>query len=154
MRNSAAQQGFTLIELMIVVVVVAILVGIGLPGYRGYVSRAQRADGQSALMGLAQAMERRFTQNYSYAAAAAGGADTGAPDPSVFASQAPLDGNNPLYNLTITAADNTGFTVRATPIAGEAQDGDGFLQLDSLGRRAWDANDDDALAASEFTWER
>lgn len=152
MKRRGRQAGFTLIELMIVVVILGILVGIGLPSYQRSIIRSNRADAQSALLGFAQAMERRFSQNYSYEAAAAGGNDTGAPDPTVFASQSPVDGGNPAYNLTITAADDTGFTIRATPIAGGRQDGDGFLQLDSLGRRGWDANNDGSIGTSEFTW--
>ena len=66
------QRGFTLIELMIVIVVIGVLVAIGLPSYNNSVTRSVRADAQSALMGFAQAMERHFQQNYSYEAAATG----------------------------------------------------------------------------------
>lgn len=147
------QSGFTLIELMIVLVILGILVGIGLPSYQRSITRSNRVDAQAALLGFAQAMERRFTQNYSYEASAVGGADTGAPDATVYPSQSPLENNDPAYNLSIQAADDTGFTIRAVPIAGGRQDGDGMLQLDSLGRRAWDANNDGTIATTEFTWE-
>ena len=80
--------------------------------------------------------------------------DTGAPDPTIFPSQAPIEGNNPSYDLTITAADDTGFTIRATPIAGGRQAGDGFIQLDSLGRRSWDADNDGTIGGNENTWDR
>ena len=148
------QRGFTLIELMIVIVVIGVLVAIGLPSYNNSVTRSVRADAQSALMGFAQAMERHFQQNYSYEAAATGGNDTGAPDPTIFPSQAPIEGNNPSYDLIITAADDTGFTIRATPIAGGRQAGDGFIQLDSLGRRSWDADNDGTIGGNENTWDR
>lgn len=147
------QAGFTLIELMIVLVIVGILMAIGLPSYRNYVIRANRADAQSVLLGFAQAMERHFQQNYTFAGAANGGGDTGAPDATVFPNQSPLDGNAE-YNLTITAATAAGFTVRATPIAGGGQDGDGILELNSLGRRGWDRDNDGTIGAAEFTWER
>ncbi|CAN0605400.1 unnamed protein product [Ectocarpus sp. 12 AP-2014] len=136
---------------MIVVVIVSILMGIGLPSYQRSVVRATRADTQAALLGFAQAMERHFQQNYTYEAAATGGNDTGAPDPTVFVSQAPLD-STPFYNLTITAADDVGFTIRATPIAGSRQDGDGLLELDSLGRRGWDRDNSGGVGTTEFTW--
>jgi type IV pilus assembly protein PilE len=152
------QAGFTLIELMIVVSILGILVGIALPAYQRYIVRSTRADGQAALLGFAQAMERHFQQNYTYAGAAAGGSDTGAPDADVFPSQAPIDGTTKFYNLTIRDVTapitwQTGFTLRATPIAGDRMDGDGILEIDSLGRRSWDRNNDGSFSAAERTWE-
>ena len=155
-RQSRRQQGgFTLIEVMIVVVIIAILVGIGLPSYNNSITRANRADAQAALMGFAQAMERRYQQNLNYLAAAAGGSDTGAPDPTVFSSTAPLDGQA-FYNLTIEEANPNPpyFRLRATPIAGGRQDGDGILEIDSLGTRGWDRDDNGTISAAERTWQR
>ena len=51
MKNK--QQGFTLIELMIVVLIASILIGIGVPGYRNYVIRASRVDATMALLRIA-----------------------------------------------------------------------------------------------------
>ncbi len=115
-------RGFTLIELMIVVVVIGVLVAIGLPSYQNSVTRSVRSDAQSALLGFSQAMERRFNENYSYRGAAAGG-DTGTPLANVFSAVAPLEGQA-AYNLTIVAADDRSYTLRATPIAGGRQAGD------------------------------
>lgn len=157
LSRPARQRGFTLLELMIVVVIIGILVGIGLPGYQNSVQRSVRSDGKAALMAFAQAMELRYQQNYNYLGAAAGGSDTGSPDPLVFASQAPLDGDNKAYDLTIDIANPAPpyFRVRATPIAGGRMDGDGVLEIDSLGRRGWDRNGDgDTTDANEDTWER
>jgi type IV pilus assembly protein PilE len=50
--------GFTLTEVMIVVVIVGILATIAYPSYQEKVLRSRRADGQAALMSLAQAQER------------------------------------------------------------------------------------------------
>lgn len=149
------QSGFTLMELMIVVVIIAILFGVGLPSYNNAITRSNRADAQAALLGFAQAMERHYQQNLSYLSAATGGADTGAPDPTVFPSTAPLEGQA-LYNLAIQAANANPpfFRLRATPIAGGRQDGDGILEFDSLGTRGWDRNSDGAISAAERTWKR
>ncbi|MEM6775302.1 MAG: type IV pilin protein [Pseudomonadota bacterium] len=149
--NLRRQAGFTLIELMIVLVILGIVLAVGLPSYQDSVRRSTRADAQATLMELAQAMERRYSLNYNYDGAADG---DGAPLPEVFVSQAPTEGQ-PFYDLTIAVADGgQAYTLRATPIAGSRQDSDGMMELTSLGTRRWDRDDDGAFSAAEQTWQR
>jgi type IV pilus assembly protein PilE len=60
--------GFTLIELMIVVMIIGVLMGIGLPSYRDYVLRSHRTDAQSSLIDIAARQERFVAQQNTYAA--------------------------------------------------------------------------------------
>ncbi|MDM0048635.1 type IV pilin protein [Variovorax sp. J22R115] len=59
-------QGFTLIELMIVVAVVAILGAIAYPSYMDSVRRGWRAEARTALLQEMQQQERLYTQRASY----------------------------------------------------------------------------------------
>ena len=58
--------GFTLIELMIVVIIVGILMAISVPAYQGYVMRSHRTDAHSSLLDIAARQERFVAQRNSY----------------------------------------------------------------------------------------
>lgn len=66
----STQTGFTLVELMIVVLIASILIGVGLPSYRNYVMRASRADATMALLKIASSQEKFYLQNGTYASTA------------------------------------------------------------------------------------
>lgn len=63
------QRGFTLIELMITVAVVAILAAVALPAYQDYSRRGKRADARALLQTAAFAQEKYRAANASYASA-------------------------------------------------------------------------------------
>lgn len=124
--------GFTLIELMIVVAIVGILAAIAYPSYQQQVRDSRRGDCAGALAGLANAMERFYTMNNTYVGAAAGGVANGAPANTTYSAQCPVGGGTPTYNLTI-AATATNYTVQAAPTGAQATDSCGTLTLTSTG---------------------
>ncbi|QDL37179.1 type IV pilin protein [Rhodoferax sediminis] len=64
--KKSLNHGFTLIELMIVVAIVAVLAGIAYPSYKDSVLKGRRAEARTALSELMQQQERYMTQNNSY----------------------------------------------------------------------------------------
>lgn len=155
-KQASGQEGFTLLELMITVAIVGILAAIAIPSYTGYVENARATDAQGALTSFASAMERYHTQNGSYLGADGGTAaiSNTLTAPTIFPTQAPLDGATKFYNLRIFNLTANSYELRAVPIAGTAQADHGFIQLLSTGQRGWDRNDSDALEAGEDTWQR
>ncbi|MCG8667931.1 MAG: type IV pilin protein [Pseudomonadales bacterium] len=142
------QQGVTLMELMIALAIIAIIASVAIPNYQGNASKARRSDAQTALLGLASAMERYYTANNTYLGAAQAG-DTGAPD--IYPDEAPIDGDTKYYDLQIFAAAANTYELRAVPKGDQA--GDGFLSLNSVGVRGWDMNNNGSSAdAGENAW--
>jgi len=138
-QKMIVHKGFTLLEMLVVIAIISIIIAVGYPSYQDSVTTSRRADAQSALMGLAQAMERFYTTDGTYQGAAEDGDDTGAP--AIFSTTSPVDGDSTYYNLKIHSADTSSYVVGAEPV--NAQDGDGVLILKSTGLKGWD-NDDDA----------
>ncbi len=65
-KHPAKQTGFTLIELMVSMVIIAIIMTVAIPSYRGYIQRANRADATTALLRITAGQERFFIQNGTY----------------------------------------------------------------------------------------
>lgn len=131
--SKRTRQGFTLIELMIVVGVVAILAAIAYPNYTEHVRRTKRADGKALLSRIAGEQERFFTARGRYT----NQLTVAKPNGLGFASNASENG---CYTATVvTAADNLSYRLTATPTASgpcgnQAADSScGSLTLNSLG---------------------
>lgn len=121
-RAHTRQAGFSLTELMIVLVIAGVLAAIGMPMYGDYSRAAKRADATQALTQMAQLQERFFTDNNRYAlnATALGYADD---TPTTTGGY---------WEMEVTAGGNA-YTLEATP-AGTHVDADcTSLTLDSTG---------------------
>ena len=150
--NSTHNSGFTLVELMVVVVIISLLAMVAVPSYNTSVSKARRADAQSSLSNFANVMERFFTENGAYlGAAGSSGTPTDTGTPWIYATATPIDGETKFYNLSINVATAGSYTLRATPIGGQIDDG--YLELLSTGVERWDRNNDgDTADTDEDYW--
>jgi type IV pilus assembly protein PilE len=97
--------GFTLIELMIVVAIIAILSAISWPAYLNYVKRGNRGEGRAHLLDTAAILERYYSDNNVYATA-----------DNAFAPAVNTTTETGKYNITITTAGTyQTYTLIATP---------------------------------------
>jgi len=122
-------RGFTLIELMIVIVIIGILFAVALPSYQSSVLRGHRADAQGILMNISAREERFMAQNNTYTTDinTAAGLNIGT-----------TTSNNGYYNLTVAACGGgsiaTCYLLTATATGGQANDTDcATITLSSTG---------------------
>lgn len=136
MKNIKQQAGFTLVEIMAVVVIIGIIAAIAIPAYQDSVKKSRRIDAQSSLISFASALERHYAVKNTYIGVDNGGDAKGRiPDASIFANETPLEGAVKYYDLRITFTA-LAYTVFAIPKG--AQAGDGSLRLTSTNARGWD----------------
>lgn len=75
MQRASRAAGFTLIEMMITIVIIAILAAVALPSYRTYVTRGRIPDALANLAAKRVRMEQFFQDNRTYVGAPAGNPD-------------------------------------------------------------------------------
>ena len=136
MQAPRTQQGFTLIELMIVVAIIAILAAIAYPAYTESVQKARRTDGAAMLTDTAQRLERCYTMYSAYNNAAC--------EPA--AADFPLTSPEGFYEIEATALTANAFTLTAEPQGAQADDTRcANLTLNNLGVRG---------TSGTWTWDR
>ena len=128
-RRRAGAGGFTLIEVMIVVAIIAILAAVVLPAYQGSIRKARRTDARGALSMAAQCMERWNTQQNTYVGATFSTATIAGTLPCQSTSESGY------YGLVASNLTATTFTVTATPVGDQAVDSCGTYTLDQAGTR-------------------
>jgi type IV pilus assembly protein PilE len=123
-------QGYTVIELMIVVAIIGILAAIVYPNYQDYIRKARRSDGSTALQSL-QMAQQTFRSSCRWFAGqidTVGGDSSGTDDCNASAALSDIDvrsySEENYYTIDITAgsASGTGYIATATAVGGQTTD--------------------------------
>ncbi|MGJ7498269.1 type IV pilin protein [Variovorax sp. RT4R15] len=116
--------GFTLIELMITVAVVAILAAVALPSYRQYVVRSKRSAAQAQMMDIANRQQQFLLANRNYA-------DKAALEVGAYVLPAEVSANYG-YGIVLATTAIPAYTLTFTPTGSQAADGALTLNSDGV----------------------
>ncbi|GMQ92443.1 MAG: hypothetical protein BMS9Abin11_1773 [Gammaproteobacteria bacterium] len=150
------QKGFTLIELMIVVVIIGVIAAIAYPSYVNWSRQTRRSDAKEHLSRIAALEQKFFTECNAYTTNLTGGTITGC---NGLGYQSNSLENH--YAATVTAGSfvqpalsiSVAFNINAVPTTPTGlQVGDGRFGLDSTSARRWDRNNSGIYDANENTW--
>lgn len=124
--SAHAQTGFTLIELMTTVAIIAILAAIALPSYKNYIVKSHRTEAQAAMLSLAQYLESKYNASFSYPAE----------------SSIPVSLKNPsnvsaYYTISVSIVNaSQNYTITATPTSAQNDGLCGTLTLKEDGSKS------------------
>jgi len=134
--RTTSSNGFTLIELMIVVVIIGVLAAIAMPAYQEYTKRARRADAKHALLDIQLNQEKWRANNSTYSSTIGDVWGSGTTS---------LDG---YYNLTVSDGTGSQYSATAAPTGAQSEDDCGTFAIDASGENTTGDN------ASSDCWNR
>ena len=135
MPTATKKQGFTLIELVVVIATLSIILALAIPAYGRYSYRARRVEARELLMRVAAAQERFYTNFNRYAAdPVTGTASLGISDTSEHGYYKVTTANGP-------SGDNQSYVLSVAPQGAQASDKCGTMTLNNNGAKAPAASD-------------
>ena len=123
--QKANSSGYSLLEVMIVLLIMSILLMVAVPFYQNYLVRSRRTEAQHVLMSSALALEHYYHTKGSYEGA------------SLEKLHVDLQNVSPYYDILVTYESPNSYVLSAIPTTNQEDRACGTITLDQLGRRGY-----------------
>jgi type IV pilus assembly protein PilE len=144
MKHGKRTKGFTLVELMVTVAVVAILASIALPAYSNFTKQANRTDATKTMQLAAQSLERCYSQRFTYLNCNVSG--------TAVVNGSTVTTPNAFYRITFAIPDAQDYTLTAVPIAAPQTGDTQCVQFTLAGTGTQAAQDNHAGNSTRACW--
>jgi type IV pilus assembly protein PilE len=133
-KNTKKLLGFTLVEMLVTIAIIAILASIAYPSYTSSIRKGRRTDAKTVLLQASQWMERFYTVNNRYDQTINGDAvDASTQFGASGLLNAPIEGEPKYYDILISNVTRTSYKLIATPINGQDYDECKILTITNTG---------------------
>ncbi|MEC7120839.1 MAG: type IV pilin protein [Pseudomonadota bacterium] len=144
-------KGFSLLELLAALAIIAVLSAVAIPTYQGYRIHGNRVDVQTEMLQMSQRLENHKLARGTYA-----DIDT------LYGSTTFPKTGEVLYNINLTTIPEapaageliTGWTLQATPVSNSLQKDDGVVRINHLGQRCWEKKATTCVLDASSNWDK
>jgi type IV pilus assembly protein PilE len=146
------ERGFSLVELMLVMLIIIIAIAISVPTYTGYMIRVHRADVKKEMTVIAQRLAAYRLANNDYGANSSNATNVLLSSAIHGGTGYPVTGTT-YYDLQITPNPTTSWTLRAVPVANTIQGTDGDIKLNNQGWHCWTQGNGNCTLSAPSSWD-
>lgn len=140
------KNGFSLIELLIVVAIIGVLAAIGYPAYTKYVIKTQRVEAQSQMVQIARNLGNYKISNGNYLNASLS-------NQNIYGGSVFPKDDVANYTFTLVIPNASSWVLTATPIQKRKVDGNGIVVLDSNSQKCWQEGSSTCTLSTTSTWD-